>query len=127
MKKLSYLLMAICLIFCVSCHKNNDTKSTAKENTATEAESTPTENTPKYEGSPAFVEIMTFFDEKEAQLENCDYDQFMEIHKMTYETVLSKYGEDDITSEENEVLHARYGEFVEKVAEKAKDFNMGEE
>lgn len=126
MKKLSYLLMAICLVFCVSCNNNTDTESTTNENTATEAETTPAENTPKYEGSPAFVEVMTFLDEKEAMLENCDYDQFMEIHKLTYENVLHKYSEDDITSEENETLRLRYKDFVEKVAEKAKDFNMGE-
>ena len=51
----------------------------------------------------------------------------MDIHKLTYETVLSKYGENDITAEENETLSVRYGEFVNKVAEKAKDFGMGEE
>ena len=127
MKKLSYLLMALCLVFCVSCNNNNATESTANENPATEAEITTPENTPKYEGSPAFVEVMTFLDEKEAMLESCDYDQFMEIHKLTFENVLQKYSADDITSEENETLRVRYGEFVEKVAEKAKDFNMGEE
>lgn len=127
MKKLSYLLMAICLVFCVSCNNNNATESTANENPATEAESTTPENTTKYEGSPAFVEVMTFLDEREALLENCDYDQFMKIHKLTFENVLHKYSADDITSEENETLRVRYGEFVEKVAEKAKDFNMGEE
>lgn len=44
----------------------------------------------------------------------------MDIHKLTYETVLSKYGEKDITAEENETLRVRYGEFVNKVAEKRK-------
>ena len=119
--------MALCLVFCVSCNNNNATESTANENPATEAETTTPENAPKYEGSPAFVEVMTFLDEKEAMLESCDYDQFMEIHKMTFENVLQKYSADDITPEENETLRVRYGEFVEKVAEKAKDFNMGEE
>jgi hypothetical protein len=126
MKKLSYLLMAICLVFFVSCHNNNDTESAATENAATETESATPENAPKYEGSPAFVEVMTFLDEKEAMLENCDYDQFMEIHKLTFENVIHKYSADDITSEENETLRLRYKDFVDKVAEKAKDFNMGE-
>lgn len=57
--------MVICLVFCVSCNNNNDTESAA-----TETESATPENTPKYEGSPAFVEVMTFLDEKEAMLEN---------------------------------------------------------
>ena len=119
--------MVICLVFCVSCNNNNDTESAATENAATETESATPENTPKYEGSPAFVEVMTFLDEKEAMLESCDYDQFMEIHKMTFENVLQKYSADDITPEENETLRLRYKDFVEKVAEKAKDFNIGEE
>ena len=127
MKKLSYLLMALCLVFCVSCNNNNATENTANENPATEAENTTPESTPKYEGSPAFVEVMTFLDEKEAMLESCDHDQFMEIHKLTFENVLQKYSADDITPEENETLRLRYKDFVEKVAEKAKDFNMGEE
>ena len=76
---------------------------------------------------PAFVEIMTYLDETEAKLDNCTREQFMDIHKLTYETVLSKYGENDITAEENETLRVRYGEFVNKVAEKAKDFGMGDE
>ena len=116
--------MAMGLVFCVSCNQNNDTKSPATENTAPETETTTTESTPKYEGSPAFVEIMTYLDETEAKLDNCTREQFIEIHKLTYETVLSKYGEDDITAEENETLRVRYGEFVKKVAEKAKDFGM---
>ena len=127
MKKLSYILMAMALVFCVSCKQNNDTKSPAEENTALETETTTTESAPKYEGSPAFVEIMTYLDETEAKLDNCTREQFMDIHKLTYETVLSKYGENDITAEENETLRVRYGEFVNKVAEKAKDFGMGDE
>ena len=127
MKKLSYILMSIGLVFCVSCNQNGDTKSAPEEKSATETEAATTESTPKYEGSPAFVEIMTFLDNTEAQLDNCTREQFMDIHKITYDTVLAKYGEDDITAEENEVLRVRYGKFVEKVAEKAKDFGMGDE
>ena len=126
MKKLSYILMAMGLVFCVSCNQNNDTKSPADENTVIETETTTVESTPKYEGSPAYVEIMTYFDNTEAQLENCSLEQYKLIHKMTYETVLAKYDEDDITPEENEELRVRYGQFVEKVAEKAKDFDMAE-
>lgn len=59
------------LVFCVSCKQNNDTKSPAEENTVLETETTTTESTPKYEGSPAFVEIMTYLDETEAKLDNC--------------------------------------------------------
>ena len=66
-----------------------------------------------------------FISFQNALLKKCG--EFMYIHKLTYETVLSKYGENDITAEENETLRVRYGEFVNKVAEKAKDFGMGEE
>lgn len=130
MKKLSFLLMSLCLLLCVSCGEKKPTESPANMGDNTEIEATTTtsstESTPKYEGSPAYVEIMTYFDNTEAQLENCNLEQYQLIHKMTYETVLAKYGEDDITPEENEELRVRYGQFVEKVAEKAKDFGMAE-
>lgn len=127
MKKLSYLLMAISLVFCVSCTNKNDKTADDSKATATEKENTNTDNTPKYTGSPAFVEIMTYFDETETKLENCTQEQYKEIHDITYETVLGKYGENDVTPEENETLRVRWGEFVNNVAEKAKDFGMNAE
>ena len=118
--------MAISLVFCVSCNQNSDKKSADDENSVSKTDTTICDSTQKYHGSPAFVEVMNFLDETEAQLDTCNREQFIEIHKLTYENVFAKYGKDDITTEENETLRVRYRDFVTKVVEKARDFDMGE-
>jgi hypothetical protein len=62
MKKLAYLLMALGLVFFVSCNKNSGQGSMDYEKTQVAN---------KWQGSPAFVEYMTFLDEIEAKVEKC--------------------------------------------------------
>ena len=69
MKKLTYLLMAVCLIFCVSCSKNSGQGSSAAAGSSKDSEKTEVAN--KWKGSPAFVEYMTLLDGFEAKVKNC--------------------------------------------------------
>ena len=55
-------MMALCLIFCVSCNKKSGQDSMDSEKTQVAN---------KWQGSPAFVEYMTFLDEIEAKVEKC--------------------------------------------------------
>lgn len=111
MKKLTYLLMALCLLFvAVGCKKKADN---------------PQPQPDKYTGSQAFVAAMTYLDDYEAALKNCKtYEEYSECSDKfrDLEVELSKkYGNlSNLPEKEMKKIEERYGE-VEKLDEKIAD------
>ena len=69
MKRLAYLLMALSLVFFVSCNKNSGQGDAAVAESSKDSGNT--EVAKKWEGSPAYVEYMTFLDGFEGKVKKC--------------------------------------------------------
>ena len=127
MKRLAYLLMALSLVFFVSCNKNSGQGDAAVAESSKYSGNT--EVAKKWEGSPAYVEYMTFLDGFEGKVKKCkscdELEDILDVLDEKIEVLGEKYPDFEPEGEEEQQMEQRSMDLMKLIFEQGKEMDCG--